>query len=67
MFSNEPPLREVDQNQDMEVHISRGSTKDKKNVTAVSQQSPFHTPPSVSYSSDVVNALLVKMSDIKNK
>ncbi|XP_026406713.1 DNA replication ATP-dependent helicase/nuclease DNA2-like isoform X2 [Papaver somniferum] len=61
MFSNEPPLREVDQNQDMEVHISRGSTKDKKNVTAVSQQSPFHTPPSLSYSSDVpVNGSMCK-------
>ncbi|KAI3905112.1 hypothetical protein MKX01_017358 [Papaver californicum] len=61
MFSNEPPLREVDQNQDMEVHISRGSTKDKKTAMVVSQQSPFHTPPSVSYSSDVpVNGSVCK-------
>ncbi|MCL7029277.1 hypothetical protein MKW94_019287, partial [Papaver nudicaule] len=61
VFSNDAPLRKVDQNQDMEVHISRGRTEDKKNAIVVSQQSPFHTPPSVSYSSDVsVNGSVCK-------
>ncbi|OVA14827.1 DNA replication factor Dna2 [Macleaya cordata] len=64
VLSKKAPLREVDANQEVEVHSSHGSGNDKNNPIAISQRSPFRTPPSVSYCSDEpVNGMCKGASD----
>ncbi|KAF8379125.1 hypothetical protein HHK36_028554 [Tetracentron sinense] len=55
--SRRVPLTSVDPNQEVEYFESRGSAADLNN-DAVNQQSPFRTPPSVSYCPDEVIMLL---------